>query len=137
MMLNTFVQVAGGVLGAVYVLLVPGLVLSFAFFPRGRIDIIERVALSFALSIAVVPLTAFYLNLGGVRITRLNVILEVGAITAVAGLVAWQMARRSARKKEPERADKAEPKPVGRRPAPAVRPQPSRPPTPKKRRIQF
>jgi uncharacterized membrane protein len=124
------------VLGAVYVLLVPGLVLSFAFFRRGRIDIIERAALSFALSIAVVPLVAFYLNLMGVRISRVNVILEVAGITAAAGAVAWWRARRG----EPVMKQKAAP--VEGKPESAestvARPRLSRPAAaPKKRRIQF
>lgn len=80
------------IVGAVYVLLVPGLALSFALFSRGAVDWIERVALSFALSIAVVPLVAFYLNLAGVKIGALNVVLEVAAIT-VLGLVVATLRR--------------------------------------------
>ena len=87
------INIAGAVVGGVYVLAVPGLALSFAFFKRGTIDIIERVALGFALSIAVVPLLTFYLNLVGVRINRLNVVLEVGMVTAVALGFAWWRGR--------------------------------------------
>src|SRR6266568_1950678 len=87
--MNQVLQTAGMVAGAAYVLFVPGFVLSFGFFPRGRIDLLERMALSFALSIAVVPLVAFYLNLAGVRISRLNIIAEVAAITLASGVLAW------------------------------------------------
>jgi uncharacterized membrane protein len=82
-------DVIRGALGAVYVLLVPGLALSFALFARRAIDWIERVALSFALSIAVVPLVAFYLNLIGVKIATISVMLEVAAVTVVAIAVVW------------------------------------------------
>ena len=119
--MNAVLSVAGGVIGAVYVLFVPGWVLSFAFFRRGRVDVIERVALSFALSIAVVPLVAFYLNLLGVRISRVNVVLEVAAITAAAGAVAWWRARRR--------------KPVAK-PAPVAQSRPSAVKR-ERRRIQF
>ena len=78
------------ILGAVYVLVLPGLAISFAFFKRGSIDIIERIALSFALSIAVVPLVVFYLNLAGVRISRTSVLIEVAVITAVALAIGWR-----------------------------------------------
>lgn len=80
--LNVIVMVAA----AVYVLFLPGFVLTFVFFRRGAVDMIERLALSFALSIAVVPLVAFYLNLVGVRLSRLNVIIEVLLIMALSGI---------------------------------------------------
>lgn len=87
-------RVALTIAGAVYVLFLPGLVLSLAFFKVGTVDLIERVALSFALSIAVVPLVAFYLNLAGVKIGRRNVILEVLGVIVVAGVVALARSRR-------------------------------------------
>jgi LPXTG-motif cell wall-anchored protein len=71
------------VFGSVYVLFLPGFILTYLFFPKtksfdskaeekGSIDWIERIALSFALSIAVVPLVVFYLNLIGLKINLLN-----------------------------------------------------------------
>ncbi len=85
------------VMGAAYILFLPGFVLTFTFFRRGTIDIIERLALSFALSIAVVPLVAFYLNLMGVKLNRLNVILEVLSICIIAGAIAQWLDRKSAK----------------------------------------
>ncbi|MGH7204034.1 MAG: DUF1616 domain-containing protein [Candidatus Levyibacteriota bacterium] len=64
-------------LSALYILFLPGLVLSFAFFPKREIDGIERFAISFALSIATVPLIVFYANLVGIAITQTSVMLEV------------------------------------------------------------
>ena len=67
------------VFGSVYVLFLPGFILTFLFFPTLKtseedkgIDWLERIALSFALSIAVVPLAVFYLNLIGIKINLLN-----------------------------------------------------------------
>ncbi len=76
------------IFGSVFVLFIPGFVISYIFFPKtrefeenekinverekGAIDWIERVALSFALSIAIVPLVVFYLNLIGLKINLLN-----------------------------------------------------------------
>lgn len=131
--MSQVLAVAGGVIGAVYVLFVPGFVLSFAFFPRGRVDVIERSALSFALSIAVVPLVAFYLNLMGVRISRLNVILEVAGIILVVGVVAWMREQRRVKEPAVTRTDR---KLVARKPMPESKPVPAKKP-PVKRRIQF
>jgi uncharacterized membrane protein len=79
--------------GAVYILFIPGFALSFVFFARQQIDLIERVALSFALSVAVVPLLAFYLNLIGVKIKFWTVFLEVMAIILISGVAAKFMGR--------------------------------------------
>lgn len=91
--------------GSVYVLFLPGFILSFCFFPKtrefeerkengernerekGSIDWIERIALSFALSIAVVPLVVFYLNLIGVKINLLNSFLTIFGIIVISVVV--------------------------------------------------
>jgi uncharacterized membrane protein len=83
----------GAVAGAFYVLFLPGFVLSFLFFGRGNVDVIERTALSFALSVAVVPVVAFYLNLVGVKIKFWTVFLEVLAIILFSTIVAKLMGR--------------------------------------------
>ena len=86
------------VFGSVYVLLLPGFIISYIFFPKtkefdsgekekGAIDWIERIALSFALSIAIVPLAVFYLNLIGVKINILNSFLTIFGILVVSGVV--------------------------------------------------
>lgn len=90
------------VFGSVYVLFLPGFILTFLFFPKsktfdsedkekGTVDWIERIALSFALSIAVVPLAVFYLNLIGVRINLLNSFFTIsGIIVFSLGLLYWR-----------------------------------------------
>jgi uncharacterized membrane protein len=66
------------VLGGAFVLFLPGFVASYAFFDKDEIDAIERVALSFGLSIAIVPLAVFYLNfLFKVPINFVNVFLTI------------------------------------------------------------
>src|SRR3989344_7630188 len=76
------------VFGSVYVLFLPGYLLTFLFFPKSlneneRIDGIERIALSFALSIAVVPLMVFYLNLIGIKINLFNIFITILAIIII------------------------------------------------------
>ena len=64
--------------GSVFVLFIPGFVWTYVFFDQDEIDIIERFALSFGLSIALVPLAVFYLNyLLGIKITLINCIIIV------------------------------------------------------------
>jgi len=83
------------IFGSFYILFLPGLVLTFAFFGKKEIDIIERIALSFALSIAVVPLLVFYFNLIGMKIDVLNVILVVFlVIMGGFGIMLWQKEKR-------------------------------------------
>jgi len=72
-------------LGTPYVLFLPGYIISFIFFKK--IDIIERIALSFALSIAIVPLVIFYLNLIGMKINLLSSILTIAGIIIIALLI--------------------------------------------------
>ena len=70
--------------GSVFVLFVPGFAWSYVFFARKNIDWIERVALSFGLSVALVPLTVFWLNwLFQVKITLLNTSVIVCGLTAI------------------------------------------------------
>ena len=69
------------VFGSFFVLFLPGYALSFLFFHK--IDFLERFALSFALSIAVVPLVVFYVNLLGVKITLASTIIVIASITVL------------------------------------------------------
>ncbi len=70
--------------GSVFILFVPGFAWSYVSFARKSIDWIERVTLSFGLSIALVPLTVFWLNwLFQVKITLLNTSLIVCGLTAI------------------------------------------------------
>ena len=79
------------ILGLPFILFIPGYILIFALFPTKKtdqgIDIIERVALSFGLSIAVVPLIGLGLNYTewGIRLEPILVsififIIGVGAV---------------------------------------------------------
>ncbi len=88
------------VFGSVYVLFIPGFIISFIFFPKtrsfednekekGSIDWIERIALSFALSIAIVPLAIFYLNLIGLKINLLNSFLTILGIIIISSAILY------------------------------------------------
>ena len=97
------------VFGSVYVLFLPGFLISYIFFPEtkefdeddnldkhnnkkedkksGAIGWIERIALSFALSIAIVPLVVFYFNLMHIKINLLNSSLEILGILIISAVI--------------------------------------------------
>lgn len=60
---------------SIFILFLPGYILTLTFFEEKEIDFLERFALSFALSISVVPLLSFYFNLIWVKINEISVFL--------------------------------------------------------------
>jgi len=84
-------------LGLVFALFSPGYCLIASLFPRmTSLDGIERVALSFGLSIAVVPLIGLLLNYTpwGIRLypILISVLVFIVAMAAVAGYRRWRLA---------------------------------------------
>jgi len=80
--------------GSVFILFVPGFAWSYIFFARKNIDWIERVALSFGLSIALVPISIFWLNwLFQIKITFLSTFITVCSLTVLP--IAYIFAKRS------------------------------------------
>lgn len=77
-------------LGLLMVLFVPGYALIAALFPRqGDLDGIERVALSFGLSIAVVPLIGLGLNYTPWGIRLIPVVISLAIFTVAMAIVAY------------------------------------------------
>ena len=74
---NIVVQILRMIFGSIFILFIPGYFLTLSFFNDNEIDLLERFALSFALSISVVPLMSFYLNLIWLKINELSVYLIV------------------------------------------------------------
>lgn len=75
------------IVSTVYVLFIPGFFLSFIFFKPKSIDSIERLLLSFALSLTIVPLITFYCNLFGIPITPAAIMFEVIGILFITGII--------------------------------------------------
>ncbi len=85
------------VLGLLFVLFFPGYTLLSALFPkRDSLDGIERVALSFGLSIAVVPLIGLILNYTPWGIRLYPILISVTLFILVASGIAWYRQRRLA-----------------------------------------
>ena len=76
------------IFGGLFVLFIPGLAWSYVFFLRKNIDWIERLALSFGLSIALVPLSVFWLNwLFDMKINLLSTLLTVVGLVVIAAIL--------------------------------------------------
>ncbi len=76
------VPVLRAVLGVLLVMFLPGFAWTLVFFRRLRV--LERVAVSFGLSIALVTLSLFSINLlFGVKITGLNSVMAIIILTIV------------------------------------------------------
>ena len=80
----------GNVLAILLVLFTPGYVLVAALFPRNsEVDWIERIALSFGLSIAVVPLLGLLLNFAPWGIRFVPIVVMIALFTVVFGCTAY------------------------------------------------
>jgi len=84
------------ILGLPFILFIPGYVLVFALFPSRKtdrgIDVIERIALSFGLSIAVVPLIGLGLNYTpwGIRLEPILLSIFIFIVTiGIIGIYRW------------------------------------------------
>ena len=96
-------SIVRAILGFVIVFFVPGFAWTLVFF--NRINIMERIALSFGLSIAAVTLSIMALNvLFGMRITGTNALLTIAVITIIA-LVLYALKKFRARKKTTSNED--------------------------------
>lgn len=84
------------ILGLPFILFIPGYVFIYALFPEKKnpvmekgIDVIERIALSFGLSIAIVPLIGLALNYTPWEIRLEPVLLSIFLFITAMSLISW------------------------------------------------
>ena len=78
------ISIIRAIVGGIFVLFLPGFAWTLVFFRSERINVTERIALSFGLSIAVVTISILVLNrLIGIKITLLNSVLIITIITII------------------------------------------------------
>lgn len=68
---------------SLYVLVLPGLVFSYAFFSHREIGLYERFMLSFGISFSLVPLSIYLGSVLGIHITPGNVLVEIGLLIII------------------------------------------------------
>ncbi len=80
------------IFGFILVLFIPGYALSWAFFPRKEeLGFMERMAISFVLSIASVMLSVLFIDLVlGVDTTPENIVITILAVTGLAAAI-WKL----------------------------------------------
>lgn len=82
------------IFSSILVLFLPGFVWSFVFFKKEEIDVIERIAFSFGLSITLVPLVVFWLNwLLKIKINIVNITTIILVLIGCALIVLLKMRR--------------------------------------------
>ncbi|HHQ45464.1 MAG TPA: DUF1616 domain-containing protein [Candidatus Altiarchaeales archaeon] len=83
-------DVMRAVFGFIYVLFIPGFTATWALFPKkSEIDWIERITLSFALSIALTVLPVMFLNYWpGIPVTGWTVFFTILLVTSITALIA-------------------------------------------------
>jgi len=84
------------ILGAVFVLFLPGYSFIKALFPEKELDNIERIALSIGMSLALVPITGLVLNYTplGIRVTPItSSLLALTAIFATIAIIREQQSK--------------------------------------------
>jgi uncharacterized membrane protein len=80
--------------GILFALFFPGYALISALFPKqGKLGGIERLALSFGLSIAIVPLIGFILNFTPWGIELYPIVISVTLFILAASVVGWYRQR--------------------------------------------
>jgi len=84
-------SVIQAIIGLPLVLFIPGFALSYAFFPKKKdLDLMERIALSFGLSFALIPLAVFFLNkFLKIPITIYSSFSIILALTLI-GFIVWK-----------------------------------------------
>ncbi len=93
------VPIIRAILGFVFVFFMPGFAWTLVFFKGKQISVLERIALSFGLSIAIVTLSILALNIViGIRITGFNAVLIIIAVTIVP-LVFYYLKKLTGRRK--------------------------------------
>jgi uncharacterized membrane protein len=87
-------DVARIIIGIPFLLFFPGYTLTIAFFPvNWRLSGMERVALSFGLSIALVTLIGMILNFTPLGIGLESIVYSISSIIVIFSVVAWYRRR--------------------------------------------
>lgn len=76
------------ILGVVSVFFLPGFVFTLVFFKKGQLSTLEKIALSFGLSIAMITLGVIFLNmLFGIAINGVNSVLIIILLIIIPALI--------------------------------------------------
>lgn len=92
------IELLRAILGSALVLFLPGFSWTLVLLSGQEVGVVGKVAISFGLSIVMVPLAIFWLNLTlGLKVTTLNTILVTLALSAAPPAYLWARMRLSQR----------------------------------------
>jgi uncharacterized membrane protein len=78
------IEILERLLGGIFFFLIPGISWCFLIFRKERLDVLEFLCLSIALSISLSTLSVFFLNsLIGLKITLFNAVIILTALTVI------------------------------------------------------
>jgi uncharacterized membrane protein len=76
------------ILGGIFFFFIPGISWCFLIFKKEKLDILEFLCLSIALSISLSTLSFFFLNsFAGLKITLINAVIVLSALTVIPVLI--------------------------------------------------
>lgn len=84
-------ELAKFLLGSLVVLFLPGYWLVECSFRSGKMDIIERLALSFALSVSLLSLSAYGISLAGLPISAISVLAIIASIIGLSFIYLYKL----------------------------------------------
>lgn len=83
------------VFGSFYVLIAPGLVMTYALFRKKEFSFIERVPIGFGISIVIMPVLVMGLSQIGMPVNAWTIILVVTCVIGLAGIGALIQSKKS------------------------------------------
>lgn len=83
-----------GVFGFIFVAVVPGYCLVSLLFQEGKLDLVEKVVLSVALSFSIVGAAGLFLGLSPIRITASSIVISLSCIVVVLAFLAFLRKRK-------------------------------------------
>lgn len=76
-----YLEIIRAIIGSLFVLILPGLAWTYVFYRKNEVSAVERVILSFGLSIALISAAVYFLNkLAGVKITLVNIVIIIAIL---------------------------------------------------------
>lgn len=87
------------VLGSVYSLFLPGFCMSHVILGKREVDVLERLALSFALSVSIIPLIVYYLTIIGIGMSALLTFSTILIVCIMSLVVLYVRKKREDQKK--------------------------------------
>jgi uncharacterized membrane protein len=75
------------ILSVIFLLFIPGLIVSYIFFPSRGLEIVERAVVSFGLSVVLIPPAILFINWINIPVNMYSIMLVIVLLLSLAGIV--------------------------------------------------